>query len=917
MKTFHPTLLVGLVGALVACGDATTDAPPLDASSPADVSVDARIDAPADAAADVPLDAPADVPTDTPVDAPADNGAATDTPPSDAPPASCTGIPVLDLNTLGTTQDGVLRYTGTRSMEATLRVPNCPALNSPRVFRYTATSSVQVAFSTDNPGTMFDTTLAVLDNCPGVGTSLGCVDDNGSTLGLASIVSPSRTLSAGESVYVVVGAFDAGGGPSAFVLSVAPAVEVAVGALCGGLRRCMAGASCLPAGSPFDPEQRCFADGGASGACRSPGTPSLPRCDANLVCLPNERCIPELPMGAVCDPSGAANVCVAGTTCAGSPEMSPSPMPFRCAPAGVRFGLCRPIAPRCDTGLGCSDSNRCLPEVPAGMPCTFLGTVCVVGASCLNVGSASQCLVDGTLNGRCRDTTPACNTGLACDVRPGETRVCRMALAIGSACDTTGATGACVAGSTCQGSPGLARCVADGDRGGVCRRGGVACNTGLGCNALNVCVPEVVTGAPCDPALVASVCRAGTTCGGPREAPVCVVNGASGAPCRDTAPRCDTGLTCGNTFCLPSVAVGAACDLSQVNNVCVEGAACVDNPSTPRVGLCVLNGTRGAPCRDGELRCDQGLACSRAPGEGGTCVMAIPLGGTCVPNARDTVCANGTSCQGTVARCVADGTEGGACRVTITPCNAGLGCGVAGLCITAPALGAACDPTRAANACAAPQSCRPAAGAMAPTCQLPSYLESELTSPTFVEACTPDALRPSFTALDDAVSEMIPLGFGLRAYGSEYATMQVSTNGVLVLGHPLSVSLPISGPGVFPWSAAPRPVFAPFWSDLVLRTAGSVCVRTLGTAPARTTVVQWSDVATYVAPTARLTFEVVLREGSNQIDFVYQTLDRGAALATQVDGSQAAIGVQGAMGLDATQHRGTVSTTRGLRFTPR
>jgi hypothetical protein len=837
MKTFHHTLLVSLVGTLVACGDATPYAPRLDASSPADVSTDV----------------PGDVTTVAPNDAPADTGAATDTAPNDAPPASCMGVTVLDLNALGTTQNGVLRYAGTRSAAATLMVPNCPALHNPRVFRYTATAAGPIVFSTDNPGTLFDTTLAVLDNCPGAGMSLGCVDDNGITLDTASLVSPTRALSVGESVYVVVGAFSPGEAPGGFVLSVAPAEVVALGALCGSGRRCMAGASCLAAGTPFNPEQRCFADGGAGGACRLPGTPSLPQCDANLTCLPNGRCVPVLPTGTECDPSGLANVCAEGTSCSGSPDMPSTPMPFRCTPAGVLMGPCRRMAPVCDMGLACSVSNQCFPEVTAGMPCTINGTtVCVTGTSCQAVGSASLCVVDGALHGRCRDAAPACNTGLACDARPGAASVCRMVLALGSACDATDLTGACVAGSSCQGSVGLARCVADGDRGGLCRRTGVACNTGLGCNLLSVCVPEVLAGAPCDPERVASVCRTGTGCGGPPEAPVCVAEGALDAPCRETAPRCDAGLACGNSFCVPSVAVGATCDLSQVVNACVEGATCVQNPSMPRIGACLLNGTRGAPCRDGERRCDEGLACSRAPGERDTCVRTIALGGACVSDARDAVCVQGTSCRG-----------------------------------------------------------------MAPTCQLPSYVESELTSPAFVEACTPDALRPTFAALDDAVSGMIPLGFGLRAYGAEYTTMQVSTNGVLVLGHPLAVPVPIGGSGFFPWSAAPRPVLAPFWTDLVLRNVGSLCVRTLGTAPARSTVVQWSDVTTYADPTPRLTFEVVLREGSNQIDFVYQTLDRGTSPVALVDGTQAAVGMHGAMGLDATQHRGTVSTTRGIRFTPR
>jgi len=280
-------------------------------------------------------------------------------------------------------------------------------------------------------------------------------------------------------------------------------------------------------------------------------------------------------------------------------------------------------------------------------------------------------------------------------------------------------------------------------------------------------------------------------------------------------------------------------------------------------------------------------------------------------------CVDGAWCVDTVRRCVADGTAGGRCRVSAMPCDAGLGCGVAGNCIASVALGAACDPGRVSNACVAPQTCRPTGASKTSTCALPSYVESEIVSPTFIEACTADATRPAFGSLDDAVSPSLPLGFTLRAYGAGYTSMQVSTNGVVRLGDATTPALPLSGLALFPWSAATGAVIAAFWTDLVLRTERSVCVRTTGVAPTRVTVVEWSDVTTFDTRETNLTFEVVMREGSNQIDLVYQTLDRGTGLAYLADGTNAAIGVQGSAGLDFNRHPGAVSTTRGVRFTPR
>jgi hypothetical protein len=426
--------------------------------------------------------------------------------------------------------------------------------------------------------------------------------------------------------------------------------------------------------------------------------------------------------------------------------------------------------------------------------------------------------------------------------------VCVTAAAVGAACDPT--TSVCVSGASCQGSPGLYRCVADGVLGGQCRAS-MGCDAGLGCNPANFCVTGIAAGAACDPAASSSVCVSGTVCAGSPGMYRCQPDGALGGRCRAAAPRCDTNLGCGGVDrCLPSLAAGAACDPARASNVCADGTSC-------------LAGAGGA------------------------------------------------------SACVSDGVAGGRCRATAAPCNAGLGCGAGSLCVTAVALGAACDPAGVTNACASPQRCLPMGTSTTRTCQLPSYVESELASPTFVDACTADATRPTFATLDDAISAALPLGFTLRAYGADFTTMQVATNGMVALGDG-TVMPPFNVAGeLFPWPAAPRPIFAPFWDDLVLRAAGSVCVRTLGAAPMRTTVVEWSDTSIYMNDAAHLTFELVLREGTNQVDFVYQTLAAGTGPAARLEGASAGVGVQGPMGLDSTRHPGAVSTARGIRFSPR
>jgi hypothetical protein len=63
--------------------------------------------------------------------------------------------------------------------------------------------------------------------------------------------------------------------------------------------------------------------------------------------------------------------------------------------------------------------------------------------------------------------------------------------------------------------------------------------------------------------------------------------------------------------------------------------------------------------------------------------------------------------------------------------------------------------------------------------------------------------------------------------------------------------------------------------------------------------------------------ELVLSEGTHTIDLIYQRLEAPAMVpARAVDGSNATIGLQSARGALTVLHRGAVSTTTGVRFTP-
>jgi Matrixin/IPT/TIG domain len=158
-----------------------------------------------------------------------------------------------------------------------------------------------------------------------------------------------------------------------------------------------------------------------------------------------------------------------------------------------------------------------------------------------------------------------------------------------------------------------------------------------------------------------------------------------------------------------------------------------------------------------------------------------------------------------------------------------------------------------------------------------------------------------FTSDDDAVaSAVLPFNFTLfRDIYLAGSAVSISTNGFLSFesvpagqtfqNGPLpgqSVSQPMGGTGVIPPS-----LIAPFWDDLVMKSGSTISARTVGNAPNRQFVVEWSNMSILDENGndrgASLTFEAVLFEGSNDIQFLYNSMSGPFS-----DGSSATIGAQ-------------------------
>ncbi|MFO0631176.1 MAG: hypothetical protein U0325_36895 [Polyangiales bacterium] len=135
-----------------------------------------------------------------------------------------------------------------------------------------------------------------------------------------------------------------------------------------------------------------------------------------------------------------------------------------------------------------------------------------------------------------------------------------------------------------------------------------------------------------------------------------------------------------------------------------------------------------------------------------------------------------------------------------------------------------------------------------------------------------------------ACAVRVELPFAFRYWSTNLAAgamVNVATSGFLNL----TGGTDTARTGTIPSTVAPNGLIAPYWRDQRMR--GGVCLATLGAAPNRQWVIEWNDAGfaatgdagvsldggAPVAPESHLTYEVILTEGTNTIDFVYQRME--------------------------------------------
>lgn len=150
---------------------------------------------------------------------------------------------------------------------------------------------------------------------------------------------------------------------------------------------------------------------------------------------------------------------------------------------------------------------------------------------------------------------------------------------------------------------------------------------------------------------------------------------------------------------------------------------------------------------------------------------------------------------------------------------------------------------------------------------------------------------------DDEVARDIPIGFLFNYYATAYSHVAISNNGLV-----------FSGASSGQWFNEPigqsmaHGFIAPFWDDLVTWDGGSIYYQTLGVAPNRMLVVEWLDNQHYSMSPSGITFQAILKEGSNEIVFQYQDVDFGAGAEAASNGGSATVGIESPSGDDGLQY---------------
>ncbi len=176
-----------------------------------------------------------------------------------------------------------------------------------------------------------------------------------------------------------------------------------------------------------------------------------------------------------------------------------------------------------------------------------------------------------------------------------------------------------------------------------------------------------------------------------------------------------------------------------------------------------------------------------------------------------------------------------------------------------------------------------------------------------------DGIPITITGDDTIASSTIPFDFYF--YDQHYAsgsTVTIGSNGLIGFSNNQIIS---SANQDIPDSDPPNGTICLFWDDLYLTAGSVVYTKTDGTAPDRRLTIEWVNSTHYANLSDDYTFELILFEGSNNIEFHYNAMHGEFAC-----GYSASVGIENHSGEDGLQFSSTgvpgyIYDCLSLRFT--
>ncbi len=212
--------------------------------------------------------------------------------------------------------------------------------------------------------------------------------------------------------------------------------------------------------------------------------------------------------------------------------------------------------------------------------------------------------------------------------------------------------------------------------------------------------------------------------------------------------------------------------------------------------------------------------------------------------------------------------------------------------ITAEPLGACCTTSGCtidtASACVAAGGSFAGAGT---SCGGDTFTVTNSTEP-IIDITTTGTLAAVASGCDDC-GEVAPIGFDFSFGTTARTEIGVSSNGYLTFGNVLGDFTN----DAIPTAATPNDSIYAFWDDFNPGVRGDIFYETRGTAPNRQFIVLWNDLPQF-AQTDTNTFQAILYEGSNNIEFRY------GVITTPVAGD-VTVGVENADGTIAVSQDAT------------